>query len=206
MSDCRFSSMNWKCELYVYEAREGVVIHVTDARLKDGIVPHPELGGYPVEGTEEEKKEWFRKDRENLEIFETLGKENCYDTINTPSAGKMFSRMSHARAALVLQELKDEGFIFPDYVIEDYRDAVGNPDMEESYDGDEEDARAAYEETLLSGARKTLTGLSDREDMLADRPGRGKDSRMSIAAKNKALLSEAIRAVDACIDGWDYAQ
>lgn len=201
MADCRFSSMAWKCELYVYESPDGVQIHVSDGRLKDGILPHPDHGGYPMDGADQEKSDWLRKGRENMEALDALDVENCYDPIVTPSAGKSFTGLSLPQAAIILLELKEEGIIFPDYVLEDYLDLIGNPKLG---NGDSR-VRGVYEENQLGSVRSVLECLAEREDMLSGYGQEDKEERAERAAHNKALLRTAAEAVNACADGWRYA-
>lgn len=108
MSYCRWSSMNFACDLFVYGSSFGYTVHVAEMRFRDTSqlpeAPDPFL---PYE-------EWFHLNAERDAIFDTLVSEK----IDLPHAGETFTldTLSELRDRLV--ELRGLGYRFPDAVLE----------------------------------------------------------------------------------------
>lgn len=104
MSYCRWSSDDFGCDLYVYEAEDGIAIHVASRRV---------LGEVP-------KIDWssgeslFTTYKVQMEFMETAERES----IGLPYDGESFYGMSHEEAITWLEELKEVGYKFPQDVIE----------------------------------------------------------------------------------------
>lgn len=66
MAYCRWSSDNWNCDVYAYEAENGYHIHVAANRYPDGSVPiKPAWGSVSTE-------EWFDAHNKQLEVIQTI--------------------------------------------------------------------------------------------------------------------------------------
>lgn len=112
MSYCRFSSDNWKSDVYVYEHHSGVwVIHVAGNRPVGEIPRVPRLSEY----SEETADEWVKAHTEAMEFLRTAERVN----INLPHAGATFDELTPGAAAERLKELRALGYHIPEGVIEE---------------------------------------------------------------------------------------
>lgn len=114
MSYCRWSSMNWKCDLYCYGSSAGYEIHVGGNRIV-GDVPH--------------QVEWFqgisddefsKRHRENMAFLEDADRK---------SIGLQFDGQSYTLSTLEdfkdkLLELREAGYIFPDHLLEEIDEEI----------------------------------------------------------------------------------
>ena len=120
MSYCRWSSDFFRCDVYVYQSREGWVTHVAGRRLKDG--PPEELLAMPS-GTDEE---WIAVHRAEMEWRKSLEddageipKERWFYLRDIgPEAGESYTDATPGECAARLRALKAKGFNVPDYAIE----------------------------------------------------------------------------------------
>lgn len=104
MSYCRFSSDDWTCDVYVYEAAEGVCIDVASARH----VGIPKLP--PFENT----NEWWTKYQDQMKVVSSA---ELVD-IGLPLDGKDFYGLAYQEAFDKLTEIKSLGYNVPNYVFE----------------------------------------------------------------------------------------
>ena len=107
MAYCRWSSDNWKSDVYVFESDRGVEIHVAGMRYL-GEAPQ---GDYfdPVH---------FQKLQNWLEETERI-------KIGGPSDGHSYVG-DYEETILTLERLKSEGYHVPSYVIEDLIEDMQN--------------------------------------------------------------------------------
>lgn len=116
MSYCRWSSDNWRCDLYCYEdVSGGITTHIAENRIV-GDIPKAPLS-LIMEGKNEEFLEAHRKQMAFLETAkrESIGLPYDGETFNDPDYASFFTR---------LIELREVGYNFPDYVLEQVRDDI----------------------------------------------------------------------------------
>lgn len=113
MSYCRFSSDNWRSDVYVYGAAEGIVIHMASNRPV-GEIPK----GPPWEMINTDPQQFA--DLYNAQLA-WLG-ECEREAIDLPHAGQSFYGLTEAEAADLLDEMKAHGYHIPDGVIEELRE------------------------------------------------------------------------------------
>jgi hypothetical protein len=105
MSYCRWSSDNWKSDVYCYESDKGFVIHVAgrkNARELKTKVDHSSI---------ERMVETFKQQSEEIETMD-------YVVLDCPSAGESFCLSSLEDFMSKLIELQDEGLHVPAYVFD----------------------------------------------------------------------------------------
>lgn len=128
MSYCRFSSDNWKCQLYCYEdVSGGFTTHVA-SRKHQGEAPVLDMDGLAHDRiTPAEFQTQYDAQSKWLETTELLAIGLKYDGMqfNDPDLESFLARLLH---------LRDVGYIFPDYVIasvrEEIEDAKNHPTTE----------------------------------------------------------------------------
>lgn len=107
MSYCRWSSDDFKCDVYAYESEDGYQIHVAAQRVVGDVPPLLNI----LEVDTESFMESYRKQREYLETAERkkIGLE--YD-------GMSFSLDTLDGFLEKLKDIKAKGYNIPDYVFE----------------------------------------------------------------------------------------
>ncbi|NOX52987.1 MAG: hypothetical protein GXP27_00830 [Planctomycetes bacterium] len=116
MAYCRWSSMDYQCDLYVYHGPRGIVIHVATS--------HPQFKGPlppPIPLTKETLNEWLERDAKISEML----KEADHVPIGGPCDGKNWYDLSYPEAISVLESLKEAGYQFPESVINEIRAEAG---------------------------------------------------------------------------------
>jgi hypothetical protein len=109
MSYCRWSSMDFGCDLYVYDSVQGgIAIDVAAIRIVGDIPKVTSEMTADIAGPY-----WIERKAQH----EFLGKATRVP-IELPYAGESFS-LSPGDAIAKLRELKALGYVFPGYVIED---------------------------------------------------------------------------------------
>jgi hypothetical protein len=109
MSYCRWSSDDFKCDLYIYQTAGNVYqIHVAGSHIAhiESIPPLPDIRIYP-----EEYMEAYKKQSEFLEHAQ-------YIPLNLPHAGKSFVEPTLQSLKTRLLELRNIGYRFPESVFE----------------------------------------------------------------------------------------
>ena len=104
MSYCRWSSDDWKCDIYCYEAEEGYMIHVAAGRI---IGEAPKL----CFDNPEELLESYQKQMKWLDSAKR-------EVINLEYAGETMSFDTPQETADMLLKLKNIGYNVPEYAIE----------------------------------------------------------------------------------------
>ena len=106
MSYCRFSSANWKSDVYVYDGSEGITIHIASFRYVGYIPKLPDIN----EVTPEEFYEACTKQKKAL--------NKCkQERIDNPLAGTTTYHKTVKSALDELIYLQYEGFFVPGFVI-----------------------------------------------------------------------------------------
>lgn len=109
MSYCRFSTDDYRCDLYVYESARGIEIHVAD--LRHNIAP--EQFPAPIPDLEEiGAEEWVVKTFERCQVVAELLKDAEWSPIGLGLDGLHYVG-DHRGAALVLRRLAEAGYRFP---------------------------------------------------------------------------------------------
>lgn len=116
MSYCRWSSDNWKCDLYCYEdVSGGITTHVANNRVVGDI---PEA---PLSLMAEGKIDEFVAAHKKQMAFIINAKR---ESIGLPYDGENFNDPDYASFFVRLMELRKVGYSFPDYVLEQVRDDI----------------------------------------------------------------------------------
>lgn len=100
MSLCRWSSMNWKCDLYCYyDCNGGITTHVAKSRIVGDV---PEV--HPSQG---KLKQPIKKQNDFLKAAQRLpiGLPHDGETFNDPDLESFNGRLTY---------LRDLGYVFPD--------------------------------------------------------------------------------------------
>ncbi len=121
MSYCRFSSDNWKSDVYVYENRDDrFVICVADNRVVGDVPPAP--SGLPPE-------EHQLALQEQQAFLDTAKRE----PINGFYDGEIFAFDTAEDAAFRLEEIRAMGYHVPQYAIDALREELAGDDNEEHW-------------------------------------------------------------------------
>ena len=113
MSYCRWSSDNWKCDLYCYEdVSGGITTHVAGNRIV-GDVPEAPLK-LLLDGT---YKEYYRAYKKQSAFLDTAK----HKKIGLPYDGESFNDPDYESFLDRLLHLRETGYNFPGYVIEEVK-------------------------------------------------------------------------------------
>lgn len=113
MSYCRFSSDNWRSDIYCYESIDGVwEIHVAGNRVVGDIPPEPSLNLLKTD-----VDQFGKEHKAVMDFLDTAVRE----PIELPHAGESFTEGTAALAAERLLVLRTIGYNVPDYAIEALR-------------------------------------------------------------------------------------
>lgn len=106
MSYCRFSSSDWKSDVYVYESENGIEVHVAANRFVEDLPPTPRL-------TEDNAEEWIAAHNRQMEAIKTTAKR----PIGGEYDGQSFTFGMPQEAAGFLERLTAVGYRVPDWVV-----------------------------------------------------------------------------------------
>ena len=112
MSICRWSSMDWSCDLYCYESEQGYVTHVTVNRTV-GDIPKVDPSLF-LDHTEENEQEFFRQHKAQMKFLETAERR----PIGLKYDGQTFYDDKETLLSR-LEMLRAEGYRFPEITEED---------------------------------------------------------------------------------------
>lgn len=115
MSFCRWSSMNWQCDLYSYESAEGIVTHVANQRIV-GEVPKVDSSLF-LNFTDENSEKYFEQQKAQFDFLETAERR----PIGLKYDGQTFYDDKETFLAR-LNMLREEGYRFPEITQEDIDD------------------------------------------------------------------------------------
>ena len=111
MSFCRFSSDNWKCDVYCYESvAGGFVTHVAGNRVVGDIPQCPRP-------TKENMEEYMTAHRLQMDFLDTCQRA----PIELPHAGESFSDDDAGACADRLESLRAMGYHVPQYALDALR-------------------------------------------------------------------------------------
>ncbi|MCR4330436.1 MAG: hypothetical protein NUV49_00965 [Patescibacteria group bacterium] len=104
MSLCRWSSMDFACDLYCYyDCNGGITTHVASNRIKGDV---PKL----IRWKKENKDAWFAAHEAQSEFLKTAK----HEPIGLPEEGETFNDSDLASFKERLRYLKELGYIFPE--------------------------------------------------------------------------------------------
>lgn len=115
MSYCRFSSDDFKCDVYCYESDSGFITHVANNRI---------CCNYTLPSVVPLDAEHLDEYVERQQIVMELVEKSDRVPIGLPYDGKTFSDATAAEAADRLQSLKDIGYCVPQYAIDALREGA----------------------------------------------------------------------------------
>lgn len=114
MSYCRWSCMNFGCDLYAYESSAGYVIHVALSRVVGNVPPLPETI------SADNVREWLDARNAQSAYLDIAKRED----IPLPHAGDVFIEDTLEDFEARLLELRALGYRFPDYALEMVREEM----------------------------------------------------------------------------------
>lgn len=117
MSFCRWSSDDFQCDVYVYEADYGFVIHVANNKVIFQ-TPLPAV----VEYDPDNFQPWFERHAKVSEMVRDADKE----PITLPHAGETFTLDTANECADKLEYLSSLGYNVPSYAISSLREEPEN--------------------------------------------------------------------------------
>ena len=118
MSYCRFSSDDWKSDVYCYaDVGGGYTTHVAGNRTK---INAPEI---PDSLLESDPKKWLKLHKKQMKFLEIAERED----INLPHAGETFNDPDLKSFQERLLELKNIGYYVPDYATERIKEEIEKP-------------------------------------------------------------------------------
>lgn len=127
MSYCRWSSDNWKCDLYCYEdVNGGYTTHVA-GRRRVGDVPDDRMLDM-VDGLIS-AEEWSELHREQMKVLDSLP----FEDINLPHAGDSFNDPTLEAFKARIMMLRGLGYHVPDYVLADVEAEIATEKANESH-------------------------------------------------------------------------
>ena len=114
MSYCRWSSDNFKCDIYAYEHCDGYyAVHVASNKPVGDI---PEL----LEWDSENSEAWFKRHKEQMDFLDDAERE----PIGLPFDGETYELWTLQKFLDKMLELKEAGYNVPAYVINEIRTEI----------------------------------------------------------------------------------
>ncbi len=111
MSYCRWSSMNFRCDVYAYASvHGGYMVHIAQYRAKPDVPKVPPLSKESLEDGS-----YMAAQKEQ---FAFLDSEDSREPIGLPLDGQTFNLPTAVEFKAKMQELRDMGYAFPDGVLE----------------------------------------------------------------------------------------
>lgn len=113
MSVCRWSSDNYRCDLYIYETDAGFSVHVASNRPV-GVIPEVPIP--PVAASGSDWDQWFVLHRAQMDFLKNADRA----PIGGPFDGASFDGLDAAEVPELLSALRLAGYRFPDHVLEEF--------------------------------------------------------------------------------------
>jgi len=111
MSYCRWSSDNWKCDLYCYEGSDGFVTHIANRKLVKEAPLVPDL-------LTTDNETWSKAHGSQMDFLKYAKRKD----IGLPYDGQTFVDESLEDFLERVKHLKETGYCVPDYVIKSIED------------------------------------------------------------------------------------
>ena len=105
MAFCRFSSDNFTCDVYVYESKDGIVIHVASNKLVGNITPLPSLDDVSM-------GDYVAAINEQTEAVRNAERRPIGGVFD----GECFTADTYQEAVDLLNELASSGYRIPDWL------------------------------------------------------------------------------------------
>lgn len=119
MSYCRFSSDNWKCQVYCYGGSDGFYTYVAGNKVV-GDVPSLDWELLRKSDDDEALKEFQRQYTEQMAWLDGAERK----PIGLPYDGQAFTDPDLESFLRTLTMLKDAGYNVPQYVFDEVRDEI----------------------------------------------------------------------------------
>ena len=113
MSYCRWSSQNWTSELYCFEGADSFVTHIAMNKIVGDVPEEPNILNTPF-------REWEAAHKAAMDFMETAE----HHKIGLPHDGETFYDPTLEEFLARLLYLKEVGYKFPDYVIEEVKQEI----------------------------------------------------------------------------------
>jgi len=118
MSYCRWSSMDWECDLYIYDAGEFISVNVAGRRRKfDETWPRMKTNA-----TIDEQFAIWQAQHDWLKAHEDEKEWIDLNTVTPEFAGEGYDIADPDEVADLLVRMRDAGLRFPDGLIEEFRE------------------------------------------------------------------------------------
>lgn len=119
MAFCRWSTDNFRCDLYCYEGDGGFTTHVAGRRWK--IVPwlNPYYIDTTIDYTQYENL-WHQLHKEYHRFLE----ETALEIIDLPHAGESFGDPTLEAMLARMEDLRELGYIVPQFVVDNIRQII----------------------------------------------------------------------------------
>lgn len=114
MSYCRWSSDNWRCDLYCYESGDNEYTTHVAGRRRVGLETLPPNPLSDLVHERIDADEWMRRYKAHHAMLQSLP----FEDIDLPHAGETFCDASLEEFKDRLLYLRKVGYHFPDYVLE----------------------------------------------------------------------------------------
>lgn len=119
MAYCRWSSDNFDCDVYAYKSAIGYETHIASNRL---------VGKAPmITSTLSEVEEYVKQSRARSEWLENAERKK----IGLPYDGQSFTMYTLESFLQLLEELREMGYRFPDYVLAEVKEEIRLRDEKE---------------------------------------------------------------------------
>lgn len=113
MSYCRWSSDNWKCDLYCYESSQRFITHVAGNRIVGDVPLLPDI-------LTADQGEWSRAHEKQMDFLNSAE----HIKIGLPYDGETFIDKTLEDFKKRIIQLKEAGYCVPDYVIESIEEEI----------------------------------------------------------------------------------
>lgn len=123
MSLCRWSDMDFQCDLYVYEAVDGWCIHIAQSKRRFE-TPLPPMPPFPLANDpalEAKLQAWLAADRKRQAALDRAKRVR----LTLPHAGESFGGLTAKACWGQLKRLKRLGYVMPDYALEEMQKEAG---------------------------------------------------------------------------------
>jgi len=118
MSYCRWSSDNWRCDLYCYgDVRGGITTHVAANRVVGEMPKEPEWPPATESPPSDFWADFAKRHNAVLDFLRTAERQH----IGLPYDGETFNDPDLPSFLERLESLRAMGYHFPDYVLDDVR-------------------------------------------------------------------------------------
>ena len=119
MSICRFSSDNWKSDVYIYESECGIELHIASSRIISDIPKLPPLSEY-----KNDLSTWVSLHEKQMEAVRSAKRE----IIGGKYDGRSLTLDNASELYYALKKVQDYGYHVPDFVFDIIREKINQED------------------------------------------------------------------------------